>query len=100
VPNIKSSIKRVRKAEAKTSQNKARRSELKTTIRNYNEGLISNSENKEELLKIATKKLDKAASKKLIHKKQSLRKRNFRRLQHLKMLRKTVLQKRMKNTLL
>jgi small subunit ribosomal protein S20 len=76
VPNIKSSIKRVRKAEAKTSQNKARRSELKTTIRNYNEGLISNSENKEELLKIATKKLDKAASKKLIHKNKASRKKS------------------------
>lgn len=76
MPNIKSSIKRVRKAEAKTSQNKARRSELKTTIRNYNEGLISNSENKEELLKIATKKLDKAASKKLIHKNKASRKKS------------------------
>jgi small subunit ribosomal protein S20 len=76
VPNIKSSIKRVRKAEAKTSQNKARRSELKTTIRNYNEGLISNSENKEELLKIAIKKLDKAASKKLIHKNKASRKKS------------------------
>ena len=76
MPNIKSSIKRVRKAEAKTSQNKARRSELKTTIRNYNEGLISNSENKEELLKIAIKKLDKAASKKLIHKNKASRKKS------------------------
>ena len=76
MPNIKSSIKRVRKAEAKTSQNKARRSELKTIIRNYNEGLISNSENKEELLKIAIKKLDKAASKKLIHKNKASRKKS------------------------
>ena len=76
MPNIKSSIKRVRKAEAKTSQNKARRSALKTTIRNYKEGLISNSENKEELLKIAIKKLDKAASKKLIHKNKASRKKS------------------------
>jgi small subunit ribosomal protein S20 len=76
VPNIKSSIKRVRKARAKTEQNKARRSELKTVIRNYNKALVSNSENKEELLKQAIKKLDKAASKKLIHKNKASRKKS------------------------
>ncbi|NLG89469.1 MAG: 30S ribosomal protein S20 [Clostridiaceae bacterium] len=76
MPNIKSSIKRVRKARAKTAQNKARRSELKTVIRNFNKALVSNSENKEELLKIAIKKLDKAASKKLIHKNKASRKKS------------------------
>ena len=45
MPNIKSSIKEC-KARAKTEQNKARRSELKTVIRNYNKALVSNSETK------------------------------------------------------
>jgi small subunit ribosomal protein S20 len=76
VPNIKSSIKRVRKSRAITAQNKSQRSELKTVIRNYNEALVSNSENKEELLKTALKKLDKAASKKLIHKNKASRKKS------------------------
>jgi len=76
VPNIKSSKKRVRKARAKTAQNKSQRSELKTLVRNYNEALVSNSESKDELLKTAIKNLDKAASKKLIHKNKASRKKS------------------------
>ncbi|HEY8499751.1 MAG TPA: 30S ribosomal protein S20 [Clostridia bacterium] len=76
MPNIKSSKKRVRKARAKTAQNKSQRSELKTLVRNYNEALVSNSESKDELLKTAIKNLDKAASKKLIHKNKASRKKS------------------------
>jgi len=76
VPNIKSSIKRVRTTRIKTAQNKTRRSELRTVIRNYNKALVSNADNKEELLKLAIKKVDKAAAKKLIHKNTASRKKS------------------------
>lgn len=68
MPNIKSAIKRVKTTQTKTEQNKIKRSEMKTAIRNYREALAANNENKQELLSLAIKKVDKAASRKLIHK--------------------------------
>ncbi len=76
MPNIKSAIKRVKTTKVKTEQNKVKRSELKTTIRRYNEALASNSDNKQELLKAAIRKVDKAASRKLIHKNTASRKKS------------------------
>lgn len=76
MPNIKSAMKRVKTAKAKTDQNKEKRSQLKTVIRRYNEALAGNSENKQELLKAAVRKLDKAASRKLIHKNTASRKKS------------------------
>ncbi len=76
MPNIKSAVKRVRTTKVKTERNKTKRSDLKTTIRRYNEALASNDENKQELLKAAIKKVDKAASKKLIHKNTASRKKS------------------------
>ena len=74
--NTKSAIKREKKIKLRTMRNKAKRSELKTVIRRYNEALTANSDNKEELLKLAIKKLDKAASKNLIHKNKASRKKS------------------------
>ena len=74
--NIKSAIKRVKTTKVKTQQNKEKRSELKTVVRRYNEALAVNSENKQELLKAAVRKLDKAASRKLIHKNTASRKKS------------------------
>lgn len=76
MPNIKSAIKRVKTTKVKTEQNKVKRSELKTTIRRFNEALASNSDNKQELLKAAIRKVDKAASRKLIHKNTASRKKS------------------------
>ncbi|MBP7175296.1 MAG: 30S ribosomal protein S20 [Thermoclostridium sp.] len=76
MPNIKSSIKRVNTTQAKTEQNKAKRSELKTVVRHYNEAVAANSEDKQELLKVAVSKVDKAASRKLIHKNTASRKKS------------------------
>ncbi len=76
MPNIKSAIKRVKTTKVKSEQNKTKRSELKTTVRHYTEALAGNSENKQELLKVAVSKLDKAASRKLIHKNTASRKKS------------------------
>ncbi|NLM11343.1 MAG: 30S ribosomal protein S20 [Clostridiaceae bacterium] len=74
--NTKSAIKREKIRKLRTMRNKAKRSELRTYIRRYNEALAANSDNKEELLKLAIKKLDKAASKNIIHKNKASRKKS------------------------
>ncbi len=76
MPNIKSAEKRVKITKTRTEQNKVKRSELKTTIRHFREGLTANAEGKQELLTSAIKKIDKAASRKLIHKNTASRKKS------------------------
>ncbi|NBU22415.1 MAG: 30S ribosomal protein S20 [Actinobacteria bacterium] len=70
--NIKSNIKRIgtnRKAE---ERNKAVRSELKTAIRAAREAVASGDKAAaESALRTATRKLDKAVSKGVIHKNQA-----------------------------
>ncbi len=70
--NIKSNIKRIgtnRKAE---ERNKAVRSELKTAIRAAREAVASGDKAAAETaLRTATRKLDKAVSKGVIHKNQA-----------------------------
>jgi len=68
VPNIKSAIKRVKTSGKKNAENKIKRSEMRTLIKNCREAISKNAENKNELLIEAIKKVDKAASRKLIHK--------------------------------
>lgn len=66
--NIKSAIKRVRVAEFKTNRNKMVMSNLKTTIRKFNNAVENeDKELSKELYREVTKKLDKAASKGIIH---------------------------------
>lgn len=76
MPNIKSAIKREKTSKIKAERNKAKRSDLKTIIRHYNEALAANSDSKQELLKSAIEKLDKAAAKNLIHKNTASRKKS------------------------
>ncbi|HOK44163.1 MAG TPA: 30S ribosomal protein S20 [Thermoclostridium caenicola] len=76
MPNIKSAMKRVKVSRAKNLQNRMKKSELKTAIRRYREALAAKSDNAEVLLKIAIKKLDQAAAKKLIHKNAASRKKS------------------------
>lgn len=76
MPNIKSAIKREKTTKIRTERNRAKRSELRTVIRHYNEALAANSENKQELLITAIKKLDKAAAKNIIHKNTASRKKS------------------------
>ena len=66
--NIKSQIKRNRQNEKRRLRNKAVKSSLKTAIRKFNEATAAgDTENAATLMRDASKKLDKAVSKGVIH---------------------------------
>ena len=67
MPNIKSAKKRVKVIAIKTARNKANRSALKTEIKKAN-AAIEAGENKEEALRAATKKIDQAVVRGILHK--------------------------------
>jgi small subunit ribosomal protein S20 len=72
VANIKSQIKRNRQNEAAHERNKSVRSALKTAVRRFNEAVEAGEVEKAKALAAdAGKKLDKAASKGVIHKNQA-----------------------------
>jgi small subunit ribosomal protein S20 len=72
VANIKSQIKRNRQNEKARQRNKAVKSELKTAVRKFREAADSgNAEEATKAMRSATTKLDKAASKGVIHKNQA-----------------------------
>ncbi|GIN55841.1 30S ribosomal protein S20 [Lederbergia ruris] len=68
MPNIKSAIKRVKVNDAKSAQNAAAKSAMRTAIRKFEAATEANQEDAKELFKTAVKQLDKAATKGLIHK--------------------------------
>ena len=74
MPNIKSAKKRVLVNAAKTAQNKATKSNLKTVIKNAELALANNDEHKAEAVKLAVKKIDQAAHKNILHKNTAARK--------------------------
>ena len=70
--NIKSQIKRNKQNEKRHERNKAVKSELKTAIRRFNEAVeAGDNEKAVTSARDAAKKLDKAASKGVIHKNQA-----------------------------
>ncbi len=70
--NIKSQIKRNRQNDAAHERNKAVKSALKTAVRNFKQAAASGDSGKaKELAAVAARKLDKAASKGVIHKNQA-----------------------------
>jgi small subunit ribosomal protein S20 len=72
VANIKSQIKRNRQNELARERNKSVRSALKTAVRRFDEAVTAgNTDDAKKLAGEATKKLYKAASKKVIHKNQA-----------------------------
>jgi small subunit ribosomal protein S20 len=72
VANIKSQIKRNRQNEKARLRNKSVKSSLKTVIRKLNEASATgNSESATVLLRDASRQLDKAVSKGVIHKNQA-----------------------------
>jgi small subunit ribosomal protein S20 len=72
VANIKSQIKRNRQNEKRRLRNKSVKSSLKTAIRKFNEASeAGNTEAAAELMRDASRKLDKAVSKGVIHKNQA-----------------------------
>ncbi|KMY50864.1 30S ribosomal protein S20 [Peribacillus loiseleuriae] len=77
MPNIKSAIKRVKTNDSKRVQNATVKSTMRTTIKNAEAALAGdNAATAKEALLIAAKKLDKAASKGLIHKNAAARKKS------------------------
>jgi small subunit ribosomal protein S20 len=72
VANIKSQIKRNRQNEKRRLRNKSVKSALKTSVRKFNEAAATGDvEQATALLRDAARKLDKAASKGVIHKNQA-----------------------------
>ena len=70
--NIKSQIKRNRQNEKRRMRNKAVKSSLKTAVRKFNQAAQTGDvDTATALLREASRKLDKAASKGVIHKNQA-----------------------------
>ena len=69
--NIKSQIKRNRTNEKARLRNKAARSEVKTRIKTAVNTATSGTETAAEDLRMAVKRLDKAAARGIIHKNQA-----------------------------
>ncbi len=69
--NIKSQIKRIKQNEKRHQRNKAVKSDLKTAIRKFREAADSGDATAATLGQAATRKLDKAVSKGVIHKNQA-----------------------------
>ncbi len=75
--NIKSQIKRVKTNAKRTERNRAYKSELRTWIRKFRQAADSGDQGKaEDALKLASKKLDKAVSKGVIHANQAANKKS------------------------
>ena len=67
MPNIKSAKKRVKVIAAKSLQNKAANSQLKTEIKKANAALENNSADKAVAVRVAVKKIDQAVAKGILH---------------------------------
>lgn len=66
--NIKSQLKRIKTNEKARLRNKAVKSSLKTSVRKFREAAEAGDRDKaQELLQLAGRQLDKAASKGVIH---------------------------------
>ena len=84
--NIKSQIKRIRTNEKRRQRNLAVKSELKTLVRRTREDVeAGDKEAAIEALRIASRKLDKAVSKGVIHRNQAANRKSklARRVQSL-----------------
>ena len=69
--NIKSQIKRNRQNERRRVRNKAARSEIKTRIKSAVRAAEGGADESVDALRLAVKRLDKAAAKGIIHKNQA-----------------------------
>lgn len=77
MPNIKSAIKRVQITETRTLRNASTRSALRTAIKKFDQALHNKDlETAQAALKNATKSLDMAATKGIIHRNQAARKKS------------------------
>jgi len=72
VANIKSQIKRIKQNEKARQRNKAVKSELRTYVRKFREAADAGDVQEATVaLRLASRKLDKAVSKGVIHKNQA-----------------------------
>jgi small subunit ribosomal protein S20 len=72
VANIKSQIKRIKQNEKAHQRNKAVKSELRTYVRKFREAAeAGNVDEATDAMRAASRKLDKAVSKGVIHKNQA-----------------------------
>ena len=69
--NIRSQIKRIRQTVKRQARNKAVRSELRTRTKRANAAVAEDVESAEESIRLAVKRIDKAAAKGVIHKNQA-----------------------------
>lgn len=69
--NIKSQIKRNKQNEVRRLRNKAVRSELKTRVKNAVKDAETGADTSVDTLRLAVKRIDKAAAKGIIHKNQA-----------------------------
>ncbi|WP_149361426.1 30S ribosomal protein S20 [Lolliginicoccus suaedae] len=75
--NIKSQMKRIGTNERNRLRNQSVRSALRTAIRNFREAAAAGDKSTaEETLRAASRKLDKAATKGVIHKNQAANKKS------------------------
>ncbi|WP_223067167.1 30S ribosomal protein S20 [Paenibacillus caui] len=77
MPNIKSAIKRVKTSDKRRALNASQKSALRTVVKTADTALVNNDvEAAKAAIIAATKKLDKAATKGLIHKNAAARKKS------------------------
>lgn len=76
MPNIKSAKKRVKVIAAKTMQNKAVKSNLRTVLKKADIACTEKADNSEAAFRLAMKKVDQAAAKNIIHKNAAARKKS------------------------
>ncbi|HJD23779.1 MAG TPA: 30S ribosomal protein S20 [Firmicutes bacterium] len=76
MPNIKSAKKRVKVIAAKSAQNQANRSALRTQIKKANIALETGAADKNETVRVAIKTIDQAVAKGLLHKNTAARRKS------------------------
>lgn len=69
MPNIKSAIKRTKTIEKRRAQRASQKSDLRSAVKSFEKAVAANDvDTAKSALLVAVKKLDKAATKGLIHK--------------------------------
>ncbi|CAI6071964.1 30S ribosomal protein S20 [Paenibacillus sp. JJ-100] len=77
MPNIKSAVKRVKTNDKRRALNASQKSALRTAVKAADAALVSNEvETAKAAIQAASKKLDKAVTKGLVHKNAAARKKS------------------------
>ena len=78
MPNTKTAMKRMKKAEVRRVRNKYVKSKVKTAIRRFEEALkLGDQQQAKEKLVLANRIIDKAAAKGVLHKNNAARKKSL-----------------------